>query len=95
MNQLSSCEGRRDSALAIALLCVALFFSLTVPLSGDGPVFPVAFLQMCIRDRHTPLPNGVRLVVDNAHGSHLLLLGRHPFLAGADYVVDSLSLIHI
>ena len=47
MNQLSSCEGRRDSALAIALLCVALFFSLTVPLSGDGPVFPVAFLLFC------------------------------------------------
>ena len=36
------------------------------------------------------LPNGVRLVVDNAHGSHLLLTGRHPFPAGADYVVDSL-----
>lgn len=43
-----------------------------------------------LSELHTPLPNGVRLVVDNSHGSHLLLLGRHPFLAGADYVVDSL-----
>lgn len=36
------------------------------------------------------LPSGVRLIVDNSHGSHLLLTGRHPFLKGADYCIDSL-----